>query len=596
MLCRARSFATIAAFACLTASAYPHTAVAQAEFYKQTMHFAVLIGPGDDVACDIVADLYTPVAADAGNKVPAIVTTSGFAQSKEELVRPATLLARDGYAVLAYSGLGFGGSSCKATMDSPDYDGKAASQLISFLGGREGIAFTGADHLIPVPAPDYIVTDATDRDGIAREHDPRVGMIGNSYGGQVQFAVASIDSRVDTIVPAVTWNDLSYSLAPNDIDSGAGVTSAVPGAGKLLWVLGLTAIGAANPGVAGYAADPERAVPCPNLTPELCATVATGLPRGYPDPGQIAFMRAHSVASYVDRIKIPVLLMQGENDTLFNLNEARATYDALQSQGTEVKMIWHSWGHSLTEPAIGELYGGDPNERYQARRILDWFDHYLRDSTVSTGPEFAYFRDWVPYSGNAGAAYASAPTVDPGLPTDLFLAGTGLTQQPLALAPPQTFLTGPAGLPTATHALDPRPTIAIPEASIPGTFARWTGAPQTAPLDVVGSPRLSFTLATERPTNGSLEDAVVVFAKLYDVGPDGYAELINNLVAPMRIVNPAAPVHVTLPAIVHRFDTGHSVRLEIAGGDLNYRGGLVPHVVTVPSGSSQVLTLPVVTP
>jgi len=64
----------------------------------------------------------------------------------------------------------------------------------------------------------------------------------------------------------------------------------------------------------------------------------------------------------------------------------------------------------------------------------------------------------------------------------------------------------------------------------------------------------------------------------------------------MRIVNPAAPVHVTLPAIVHRFDTGHSVRLEIAGGDLNYRGGLVPHVVTVPSGSSQVLTLPVVTP
>ena len=35
----------------------------------------------------------------------------------------------------------------------------------------------------------------------------------------------------------------------------------------------------------------------------------------------------------MSKIKIPTLLMQGENDTLFNLNEAAATYRALQGAG-----------------------------------------------------------------------------------------------------------------------------------------------------------------------------------------------------------------------------------------------------------------------
>ena len=50
-----------------------------------------------------------------------------------------------------------------------------------------------------------------------------------------------------------------------------------------------------------------------------------------------------------------MLLAQGEFDTLFNLNEAAATYQALKAQGTPVKMIWHSWGHSNGTPAPGEL-------------------------------------------------------------------------------------------------------------------------------------------------------------------------------------------------------------------------------------------------
>jgi hypothetical protein len=43
-------------------------------------------------------------------------------------------LASEGYVVLSYSGLGFGGSGCPIELDDPDWDGKAASQLIIFLG------------------------------------------------------------------------------------------------------------------------------------------------------------------------------------------------------------------------------------------------------------------------------------------------------------------------------------------------------------------------------------------------------------------------------------------------------------------------------
>ena len=51
---------------------------------------------------------------------------------------------------------------------------------------------------------------------------------------------------------------------------------------------------------------------------------------------------------------------------------------------------------------------------------------------------------------------------------------------------------------------------------------------------------------------------------------------------------------ITLPAIVHRFAVGHRIRLVISAPSENYRGGLVVTPVTVASGRSQVLSLPVV--
>jgi predicted acyl esterase len=572
-----------------------------AGYTVQTLHFAVVVGPGAVQRCDIVGDLYQPAGANATHRVPAVLTTNGFGGSKDDQAGIARYLAGHDYAVLSYSGLGFGGSGCKITLDDPDWDGQAASQLVSVLGGRQGIAYTDAGHTRPAPAVDYVTHDAVDHAGRHHADDPRVGMIGGSYGGEVQFAAASVDPRIDTIIPLITWNDLSYSLTPNNTDLAAGVTATTPGVTKLTWPLLFFAEGAVLDSAQGFATDPSRVVGCPNFTDEVCADLAAAGTLGYPTVGTSALLRHASVATYADRVRIPVLLVQGENDTLFNLNEAVATYQTLRAQGTPVKMIWQSWGHSGATPAPGELDldNPDPATQFEAARVASWFGHYLHGGPADDVAPFSYFRDWVPYTGIATPAYGTAAGYPVGGARAFYLsAGSELVTDPAQIrADSQRFLTPPAGFPTSSSGLDAFSPNMPPDANLPGTFATWTSAPLTAATDVVGQPTLDVRVqAPTAAQTGQLGPAgqLVLFAKVYDVGPDGTATLVHNLVAPARIGSPDSPVHVTMPAIAHRFGTGHAIRVVLASGDLNYRAGLASTPVTVTTGDAgQALRLPV---
>jgi ABC-2 type transport system ATP-binding protein len=323
---------------------------------------------------------------------------------------------------------------------------------------------------------------------------------------------------------------------------------------------------------------------------------------GYFQPGDVATLRHASVATFLPKITIPTLLMQGENDTLFNLNEAVATYRALLAQHAPVKMVWQSWGHSGITPAPGELdlSHPDPGTQYETARILAWFDHYLKGKPVSTGPQFAYFQDWVQYSGIATPAYATSSAYPVGTAMHLYLSGSGaLVSSPGAVtAGSQNMLTPAGGLPTSLSSLDAIGNyLGLPDANLPGTYASWQGQALTSNLDVVGEPTL--TVQVQAPFAAATQGVgaageLVVFAKIYDVGPDGKATLIHGLVAPVRVADVGKPIHIVLPAIVHRFAAGHHVEIMIAGGDVNYRGGLVPNLVTIPAGAGQVLSLPTV--
>jgi pimeloyl-ACP methyl ester carboxylesterase len=564
------------------------------------LHFKVNIGPTGSEVCDIVGDLYTPLDATPTNRVPALLTTNGFGGSKNDQAGIGREFAGRGYAVLSYSGLGFGGSGCKITLDDPDWDGKAASQLVSYLGGKDGIAFTDAAHTVPAPTLDVVQRDTKDHAGHAVANDPRVGMVGGSYGGQVQFAAAAVDKRVDTIVPIITWSDLPYSFAPNNTSQTAGVQTSTSGAAKLVWALGFSGKGVVD-GVTNVAGDPGRLIGCPNFAFFVCPTLVTAAATGTLDASATASLRHASVSSYVSKVTIPTLVIQGENDTLFNLNEGIANYRALQNQGTPTKMIWFSGGHSGTN-APGDITFGapDPTTEHVTHRVSDWLDHYLKGASVGTGPEFAYFRDWVPYTGTATPAYGSASSYPVGTATTYYLSGSALTTSASGLqAATQNFLTPVAGIPTSTDTLDVvGSTLPLPEIDLPGTTATWTTAALTKNVDVVGSPslRLQVSSPTAALTQGlGSTGQLVLFVKVLDVDPAGTATLIHNLIAPVRVPDVTKPFTVTVPAIAHRFAVGHQLRLVVAGGSTNYRGGLTPNPVSITTGSSaQALTLPVV--
>jgi ABC-2 type transport system ATP-binding protein len=565
------------------------SAHAAGSFTTQTLHFKVTVGPAGSQTCDIVGLLFTPSTATPTSRVPAILTTNGFGGSDTDQVPFAEKEAGLGYVVLSYSGLGFGGSGCKITLDDPDYDGVAASQLVSYLGGAPGIAFTDAAHTAAAPALAVVTHDGADHAGHADTYDPRVGMWGGSYGGQVQFAAASVDPRIDALNPQITWNDLSYSLDPNNTGQVHGVTTATPGATKSSWAAGFSAEGIFD-GVLYAQNDPSRLIGCPNFADFVCPALVYGGSTGYLAPADIAHLQHASVETYLSKIRIPVLLDQGQVDTLFNLNEAVATYAALKAQHTPVAMLWREQGHSGGTPSAAGL-------AYESARIQAWFDHYLKGLSVSTGSPFAYYREWT-------GTFAEAGNYPVGKARTYYLAaGNALTTNALGIGQgSQSMLTPPAGAPTSLGGLDalgsatPVP-LDLPDANAPGTYVSWSSPVLTTAVNVVGAPVLTVKLdapTAELTSSSGPAGQLVVFAKIYDVAPDGTASLIHGLVAPVRVPDPTQPVRITLPGIAHQFAPGHRIELMLAGGDVNYRGGATPTAVTVTTGSSgQALTLPV---
>jgi ABC-2 type transport system ATP-binding protein len=118
-----------------------------------------------------------------------------------------------------------------------------------------------------------------------------------------------------------------------------------------------------------------------------------------------------------------------------------------------------------------------------------------------------------------------------------------------------------------------------------GTSVRFLTSTLSSPMDVVGSPSLTVRLSSPSGTLvPGVASQLMVFAKLYDVGPDGAVELPQRLISPVRVADPSRPVTIELPAIVHEFAQGHRLAVVLAGGDLAYRGATVPQAVTLTTG------------
>src|SRR3954447_955742 len=509
----------------VVALALPVASASAAEPSKRALSFDVTVGPGNDTPCTITADLYTPAGVSSSHPVPAVMGTNGFGGSKSDFDKLGPAYARRGYAFLAYSGLGFGNSGCKITLDDPDYDGKAGSQLLSFLGGTKA-------------AKDGTKIDFVKKDGPG---DPRVGMIGGSYGGQIQFAIAGLDRRLDTIVPQITWNDLSYSLGPNNTDLAFGTTYRTPGVVKIDWPLLFSGLGLGQGFQQAVAnQDPSHLGACPNFSDQVCRSLVTSSINGYPDAATLALLRHASVSTYMSRIKVPTLLAQGQSDTLFDLQEAVATYRALRAQGTPVKMLWRSAGHS-GGGIDGESDDTELEKNYESRMELQWFNYWLRGIKPKPALDFSFLRDWVPYKGDAAPQGGVASRYPAGPEQTVYLSGSDRLASSRS-----TVKSGSAdfaSIPSASGGGNGFVEAPVPDA--PGTFASYETAPLARNTDIVGIPHLRIRI--DAPSFGPVQDEspltkLILFAKLLDVDAGGATTLPRNLLSASRVADVNKPV------------------------------------------------------
>lgn len=575
------------------------------------------LGP-EGRTCKIDADLYVPAGVSKANRAPALLATNGFGGTKEDQADLAQGFGEKGYVTLSYTGIGFvDGDNCPITLDDREHDGAAASQLMRFLAGDTKIKAVD-----DATGKKIVVDQVIREDGpTGTRYDPAVGMTGGSYGGQVQFAAAGFErtagtDRLDAIIPLITWNDLSYSLAPENsaipgrtAESGS-VSSSQIGVFKYQWAGLFTTVGVAN-GAQDVPPPTDAArwrtfvrEGCANFDRPVCTALAEVATQGYPSQASIDFLRSNSVSTYMEDIQVPTLIGQGQADTLFNLQESVATYTALKEQGTPVSLVWQSWGHSKSSPAPGELDLRHPEASYQGRQALAWFEHYVRGTGPAPELNFSYYRDWVfEETGSAEQAYTSAPAFPVGSDRTFYLSSEGPEGGSLVADRSEVVSGTSAYASTApigpnyseTSALDQSQPVSDP----PGSFIQFATPALSTPVDVVGSPRLTVTLDSSAELTQSLgpDAQLVAFAKLYDIGPDGTpVELPNRLISPVRIADVTQPVTIELPGIVHRFEPGHRFAVVLAGGDMAYRGSNLRQAVTLSTGPgmTQELTLPVV--
>ena len=518
----------------------------------------VATGPAGTTDISLDTTLFLPKAASAAHPVAAVLLAHGFGGTKDDVADDATLLADHGYAVLTWTAEGFGRSGGQIHLDSPDWEVRDAQRLIDWLAARPDIR--------------------KDAPG-----DPRVAVVGGSYGGGLALMAAGYDKRIDAIVPSITWNDLGNAFLPEASGAGSGA-----GVFKKVWAglffgNGASASAALLPGAAGPAGDRigrGRLDPvCGRFARDLCRAYLSIASTGRATPEDLALLKRSSPSSVLDRITAPTLLIQGEADSLFPLSEADANAKGIAAHGTPVRLAWFTGGHDG---------GTGPQSDIDRLHFLtaQWLDHYLLGQGPAPANSFTYSRiAGIDAQADGVVALGSVVTDYPGLggahTTSVDLNGLA---QPIA-NPPNGNPAAVTSLPGLGGGLASLVSGRVVE--IPGQHADFYSVPLPSTVDVVGAPTVSIRAAS--PTGEA-----VLFVKLYDVDPQNGASLPDGLVAPIHLtglpasIDQAQPVAVTLPAIVHQFQTGHLLRVTVSSSDQAYATPGAPTVYTVSLGNSTV--------
>jgi ABC-2 type transport system ATP-binding protein len=408
----------------------------------------------------------------------------------DQVIGMAPLL-RNGYNVITWDPRGEWSSGGQLEINSPDFEARDVSAIISWLSQQpEACATAGCD--------------------------PRIGMVGASYGGGIQLVTAAIDPRVDAIVPTIAWNSLNSSLYKAE-------------AFKSSWGTLLSA---------------ALTFTFARTNPRILPAAVWGLLSSTVTPADQQLLDERGPDELVADITAPTLLIQGTVDTLFTLQEAHENAMVLIGNGVPTKVLWYCGGHGA---CISSAHDGDLIEQ----RTLEWLARYVKgDLSVSTGPQF----EWV---DQRGEQYSS-------------------NTYPVAQGPPLVASTGAGGVLPLIPLLGgsgPQPR-AFEPGPIQGLLGFLSGARAANALNlttpaaatttyIVGAPQLTLTYS-------GTGVARHVYAQLVD---DTTGLVLGNLVTPVPVTLDGQTHTVTVPMemVANTLRPGETVTLQLVASAVSYQ-------------------------
>lgn len=454
---------------------------------------------------------------------PAILIAHGFGGSKDSVANEAKFFASKGYVVLTWTARGFGKSTGEIAMNAMDAEVSDTRLLVSYL------------------AKSRFVTQ--DKIG-----DPRVGILGGSYGGANALLSASADRRIDTVIADITWSSLQNNLFPQSV-----VGAKESGPFKKVWVGTFFSAVSLQSAYLGE---------CGSFVKAWCDANRNAVINGEPTVQEQALMASVSPQNFVSTISVPTLLSQGQADSLFPLTESYKTAQVIKKANPNLplSLIWHAGGHD----------GGVDQSPYLRSQYLSWFKKYLSGQEIQI-PAFQFTK-------TNGSISLQDSTVIPKIFSSNQLPIEANQNQLPIVSPTVAVLYPIGGIPSAISSL---PGIgsagalasrvissfgSFSPAFLPGQSGLLESAPLIEPISLVGPSSIKVRITS---TTG---DATLFFS-LVTKSPSGAISQPNGVVAPVRLTNiPQAGIDVTveLPSVIVDASVGDVIAVGVSSTDQGY--------------------------
>lgn len=523
-------------------------------------------------------------------RLPLVVLMHGFGNSKWAYLNPdetaytgnAYTWARRGYAVLTYTARGLWGSC-----GTPD------SRAANPVGCAKGYIHL-ADTRYEVRDAQELIGRLVD-EGTA--HRKKIGITGDSYGGGQTLALAALAGRMmlpdgrlvpwrtpagrrlrpAATAPVIPWSDLITAVAPNGLVSATAVTGRLNATSPVgvpkttimngIFAAAQTATGPGQPlGEPFVPGRPMGYLAPPGSDPQsdVASWVArTDLGEPYDDRGArriVQLLADYHSAYYIDpgAEPAPTLIASGFTDDIFPVDEALRYANRTRQlhPRAPLSLFLGDFGHQRAANKPVE-------RRHLIRAIRAWLDHHVRGqgrrrgnralAYVQTCPRSAEPRG--PLRGRSFAALAR------GTIATRFGGGERISSASAGAAaePELDPISGGGGcveLPAGGEVEGG----ASYELKAAGAKAATAAGAKAATM--IGS----LTVRARLSVDSTIPNGAQIAARLFDVAPDGTRRLVaRGSYRPRDGAN-----RWQLHPAAWRFNRGHSVRLDLLGGDLPY--------------------------